>query len=247
MYGVFKSIYSISVANLGILTILLASFTSLATDDEIPSAKVAFVEAQIMIDSGEHVAALAYLQKALKVYPNDDSLYVLYGDALFENKQITEAEEALRKALDINPLNNVATAKIALIREISNAAVSEKAQLYEELTLDKLFDLVAMALAFALGTLLSRYIRNISDWNFTLRSRKLFLKGDYDDFVDLLEIQISTNQLRPLRKSIDFMLSHMSTAESLTILNQYVNTEDNLNTLTRMVKLSEQHAPSKTE
>ena len=202
------------------------------------SAKRAIVNAQIMIDKGEFKEAVAYLEKAVKQFPQDDVLLALYGDALFESKQMVEAEAAFRRALEINPLNTLAANRVETIRAISNAAVSEQAQQLEELTLDKLFDLIAMALAFALGSLLSRYVKRIGDWNFERRSRKLFLKGLYDDFVDMLEIQISTSELRPLRKSIEFMLQHMNEEQTLIMLNKYVNTEENLQTLTRMVKLS---------
>lgn len=202
------------------------------------SPKIAIVEAQILIDSGEYEEAIRYLEDVTKEFPENDMLLSLYGDALYENKQIVEAEVAFRRALEINPLNALAARRIEVIRSISNASVSEQAQQLEELTLDKLFDLVAMAMAFALGTVMSKYLRKFSDWNFMRRSRKLFLKGDYDDFVDLLEIQLSTNELKPLRRSIHFMQQQMTQEEIMSLLNRYVNTEDNLNTLTRMVRLS---------
>lgn len=209
----------------------------------VSSPKVAIVEAQILIDSGEYKNAIDHLDRATKQYPDNDILLALYGDALYENRQIVEAEVAFRRALEINPLNALAARRIEVIRSISDASVSEQAQQLEELTLDKLFDLIAMAMAFALGTVLSKYLRKFTDWNFMRRSRKLFLKGDYDDFVDLLEIQLSTNELKPLRRSISFMQQHMTKDEILELLNRYVNTEDNLHTLTRMVRLSNETVP----
>lgn len=202
------------------------------------SPKVAIVEAQILIDQGDIESAIELLKNANQQFPGNDMLLILYGDALYENKQMTLAEQAYMQALEINPLSPTAAKRIEVIRAISNASVSEKAQQLEELTLDKLFDLLAMALAFALGTVMSKYLRKFSDWNFMRRSRKLFLKGDYDDFVDLLEIQLSTNELKPLRKSIEFMQQHMAHEEIDRMLNRYVNTEDNLHTLTRMVSKS---------
>ncbi|GGF79527.1 tetratricopeptide repeat protein [Alteromonas lipolytica] len=222
---------------------LLAVFLLVLTHQQVAfaSPRVAIVEAQIMIDSGEYKEAIEYLEAAIIEYPTNDTLLALYGSALYENKQISEAEVAFRRALEINPLNAMAADQIEVIRFISNASVSEKAQQIEELTLDKLFDLIAMAMAFALGTMMSKYLRKFSDWNFMRRSRKLFRKGDYDDFVDLLEIQLSTNELKPLRGSIHFMQQHMSEEEITTLLNRYVNTEDNLHTLSRMVRLSYEH------
>lgn len=211
---------------------------AVANAQQPSSPKVAIVQAQILIDKGEIENAIALLESANKQFPGNDMLLILYGDALYENKQMTLAEQVYMQALEINPLSPTAAKRIEVIRAISNASVSEKAQQLEELTLDKLFDLLAMALAFALGTVMSKYLRKFSDWNFMRRCRKLFLKGDYDDFVDLLEIQLSTNELKPLRKSIEFMQQHMTPEEINRLLNRYVNTEDNLHTLTRMVRLS---------
>ena len=69
------------------------------------SPKVAIVEAQILIESGEYEEAIRYLENATVQYPGNDMLLSLYGDALYENKQIAEAEVAFRRALEINPLN----------------------------------------------------------------------------------------------------------------------------------------------
>ena len=71
------------------------------------------------------------------------------------------------------------------------------------------------------------------------RSKRLFVVGQYDDFTDVLEIQLGENNLYPLRRSLDFMLAHKSPEESADILSRYVNREDNLNTLIRMIKLNE--------
>jgi hypothetical protein len=95
-----------------------------------------------------------------------------------------------------------------------------------------------MALAFTMGSVFSGYLRRFQAWKFSRRSRKLFLRNKYEDFVDLLEIQIFTNELRPLRQSINFMLTHKSESEIVDMLNIYVNTEENLQTLKRMVRLS---------
>ena len=83
------------------------------------SPKVAVVEAQILIDSGEYEEAIEYLETAIQWHPNNDMLLSLYGDALYENRQILEAEVAFRRALEINPLNALAARRIEVIRSIS--------------------------------------------------------------------------------------------------------------------------------
>jgi tetratricopeptide (TPR) repeat protein len=99
------------------------------------------VQAQRIIDEGEFQQAIEYIEQYLPQYPDSDPLLALYGEALYENKQISEAEEVFRRALEINPLNALAARRIEVIRAINDASVSEQAQQLEEITLDKVFDL----------------------------------------------------------------------------------------------------------
>ncbi|MBL4940231.1 MAG: hypothetical protein JKY81_01060 [Colwellia sp.] len=202
---------------------------------KIDSQKVAIVRAQIQIDNGEFIDAISYLAQATKQYPNTDVLFSLYGQALYENKQIIKAENKFRQALRINPLNTVAKSYIEVIRATNTASVSENTTQFKEISFDKIGDLVAMALAFLFASVLNRYLIKFSGWRFSRKSKLLFRQGDYDDFTDLLEIQIAHNALRPLRNSINFMLQHKNTEEAIHILSLYVNTEDNFQILKRMI------------
>jgi len=213
------------------LLLLLFSFTSIAAD----SKKVAIVKAQMQVEAGEFKAAIKYLAKVTQSYPNVDVLFALYGQALYEHKDITNAEIQFRKALTINPLNAVAKSYIELIRATNNATVSEKAQQFEEISFDKIGDLVAMALAFLVASILNRYLLRFSAWRFSRKSKTLFIQGHYDDFTDLLEIQIANSALKPLRQSVNFMLQHKDPEEAIEILELYVNTEDNFQVLKRMI------------
>lgn len=95
-----------------------------------------------------------------------------------------------------------------------------------------------MVLVFVLGMVMFKYLCKFFDWNFMCCSCKFFLKGDYDDFVDLLEIQLLINELKLLCKSIEFMQQYMVYEEINCMLNCYVNIEDNLYILICMVRLS---------
>ncbi|GBL04478.1 TPR domain protein [Glaciecola sp. KUL10] len=191
-----------------------------------------------MIDAGEIDEAISFLEENILEYPNNAPLILHYGLALKEANRLAEAEVAFRKVLAINGTNPIAKNQIDMIRQFNNAAVSETAQQLENITIDKFFDLLTIAAAFALGTVFSTYIKRIEDWNFNRRSRKLFLQNRYDDFVDMLEIQISTNKLKPLRNSVTFMLTHKSEKDIIKVLDRYVNTEENFNTLVRMIERS---------
>lgn len=200
--------------------------------------RVVIVKAQQLIEDGEFKRAQNYLIDALQDHPENSVILALYGVALYENKEIEEAELQFMDALRIDPLNSLAKDYVEVIRATSSASVSEQTQLIEEVAWDKLGDLIVTACAFMLGSVLSSYVRRISSWRFSVKSRRLFLKGDYDDFADLLEIQLTTNELKPLRQSLKFMLHHKTLEEVTTILNTHVNSEDNLKTFERMIRLN---------
>jgi len=200
------------------------------------SLKVAIVKAQISVEAGEFKQAEKYLEQATLHYPDNDVLFALHGQALYESKQFSEAELQFRQALQINPLNSVAKSYIEVIRATNSATISEQAKQFEEISFDKLGDLIAMAFAFLLASVMNRYLMRFTEWRFERKSKTLFLKGDYDDFADLLELQISNNSLKPLRHSLNFMLQHKSTDEAINILDLYVNTEDNFHVLKRMIQ-----------
>lgn len=206
-----------------------------AIAQKIDSQKVSIVKAQIKIDNGEFSEAIIYLSKATEEHPTADVLFALYGQALYENKQIVKAEEQFRQALRINPLNTVAKNYVEVIRATNTATVSENSIQFKAISFDKIGDLIAMALAFLLASILNRYLIKFSDWRFIRKSKILFIQGHYDDFTDLLEIQIGNNALKPLRNSITFMLQHKESDEAINILSLYVNTEDNFQILKRMI------------
>lgn len=214
------------------LTLLLC--TGVHSVHSAQSKRVAIVKAQMQIEAGEYQAAIDFLTQATQEHPSD-VLYALYGQALYENKQIAEAEVKFRFALKINPLNNVARTYIERIRATNNAAVSEQTQLLEAISFDKIADLITMAFAFLLASVLNRYLIQLSQWRFSRKSKSLFIKGEYDDFTDLLEIQIANNTLKMLSRSLNFMLQHKSPDEAIEMLELYVNTEENLQILKRMI------------
>lgn len=221
-----------------LLSVLLLWVFCAFSTNSYASPRIALIEAQQMIDAGEIDESIAFLEEKMLEHPNNAPLILHYGLALKEANRLAEAEVAFRKVLAINGTNPIAKNQIDMIRQFNNAAVSETAQQLENITIDKIFDLLTIAAAFALGTVFSTYIKRIEDWNFNRRSRKLFLQNRYDDFVDMLEIQISTNKLRPLRNSVTFMLTHKTEKEIIEVLDRYVNTEENFNTLVRMIERS---------
>jgi len=202
---------------------------------KVDSQKVAIVKAQIQIDNGDFIVAIAYLAEATQQHPNADMLFSLYGQALYENKEIIKAEIQFRQALSLNPLNTVAKSYIEVIRATTTATISENTTLFKAISFDIVGDLIVLALAFLCASILRRYIITLNAWRFSRKSKNSFIQGDYDDFSDLLEIQIANNAMKPLRNSVVFMLENKQPDEAINILSLYVNTENNFQILKRMI------------
>ena len=103
--------------------------------------------------------------------------------------------------------------------------------------MDKLGDIVVFALGVFMGTLMSGLFKQFNEWWFIRKCRRTFMQGNYEHFADLLEIQIASNELGPLRDSLVFMTEKKGKSEAQLILDKYVNSEENLRTLSRMLKL----------
>jgi tetratricopeptide (TPR) repeat protein len=207
--------------------------------EEIGSRVKAIVLSQQLIDAGEFEQAVDYLDRAVGKYPKDDQLLSLHGEALYQSRKIEEAEVLFRRALAVNPLNPLAKARVERIRETSIATTSVKAQVIESVAWDKAGDVVVLGLGFFLGTLISGAVTNFKSRRLIARSKRHFLRGQYENFVDVLEIQLAENNLHPLRECLKFMREHKTLQESSEILSGYVNTRENLNTLLRMVELND--------
>ena len=205
----------------------------------LKSPRAAIVYGENLVEGGDFDEAIAFMDRATARYPTDDRLLTLYGQALYESRQIKEAEDVFMRAMRLNPLNTVAKNYVDVIRGIKVARDSEQAQMFESVAWDKAGDVIVLAMGFFLGSMLSGAVRSFNERRVLSRSKRLFLIGQYNDFADNLEMQLGDNNLRPLRRSLAFMLEHKSLDDSIDILNRYVNTEDNLHTLTRMIRMNE--------
>ena len=66
------------------------------------------VQAQLYADEGKHTDAIAELQAAIKLQPNNPDLYEGLGDEYRSLSQLDAAEAAYRKGLELGPANPVA-------------------------------------------------------------------------------------------------------------------------------------------
>ena len=222
--------------------LLLACFNTGILAQDVSNQTRAYILGERMIDAGEFKEASEYLNRATETHPDNDQLLALYGISLYESHRIKDAEKVFRKALIINPLNKVARGYVEDIRTTTDASISEEYQHFKEVLYDKIGDGVVMFVAFLVATSMGSVFKYFSSRRFARRSRHLFVMGEYEDFSDLLEIQLATNELSLLRDSVNFMLAHKTPDEAIDILEHYVNTEDKRNTLKRMITLSAKDA-----
>jgi tetratricopeptide (TPR) repeat protein len=225
-----------------LISIYLFLCCSIAFAQDLPSTpkspRQAIVVGQQLVDAGELETALPYLEQASQLFPENDTVWAMYGQALYEGKEIQKAENAFRRALVINPLNKVAKSYVEDIRETSAASVSLEYQQMQEVAFDKAGDILVLALGFLLASATGGILAKFASRRIVKKARRHFLDGQYDEFSDLLEIQLSKNELKALRASLEFMLENKDLDEAIDVLNTYVNDEGNLATFIRMIKLA---------
>ena len=120
-----------------LLALLIALPHAAMAEKEVTSVRAAIVYSEDLIEGGEFDEAIAFLDRATQMYPEDDRLLTLYGQALYESRRIREAEEVFMRAMRLNPLNIVAKNYVDVIRGIKVARDSEQAQMFESVAWDK--------------------------------------------------------------------------------------------------------------
>lgn len=200
------------------------------------SSKMAIVVIQKENDAGNFETAIAVAEKAIEKFPDDEVLFTSYGRSLLEVFRLEESEQALRKALQINPKNLEARKLIEEIRATSQAQTSTEVAEWISIAKDKVGDFIvtflALFAAFITNSLVSPIVLRIK----LNRARKAVEQGNYDDFTDLLEGLLDEENFAPLRANFRFLLKEKSYEEAQDILNRYVNTLERLPTLLRILE-----------
>ncbi len=92
----------------GLMTVLFLSFSFVlfaSFKESLSAQSASYLEAQRRYQKGEYLAAMLAAQKAVQEDGNNPQYRHIYGSALVEMKQFTEAEENLRKAVVLDPSN----------------------------------------------------------------------------------------------------------------------------------------------
>ncbi|MEM7364589.1 MAG: tetratricopeptide repeat protein [Pseudomonadota bacterium] len=195
-----------------------------------------FSYAQRATNDGFFDTTIAITDIAIQKYPDRDALYNERARALLEKGLLDEAENDAMRATQLNPKNEEAFRLVEAIRARRQAQTSEELQEWISIAKDKVGDFIvtflALFMAFVTNSLIEPVMLRIKLNN----ARRLFDKGDYDEFTDLIEGLLDEENFSPIRKNFQFLLNQKSYDEARDILNKYVNTPDRLPTLLRILE-----------
>jgi tetratricopeptide (TPR) repeat protein len=230
LFGLFISSYSLATT-----PITPAPDYEKKIKKALKSEKRVVIQAQKFIDAGKYKQANQLLAKAVVKYPTKDLIIALRGEALFQSKKINEAEKSFRQALLLNPQNEVANKYIEKIRQIQGNQEDKDLAEWKSIAKDKVGDFLILVIGIWLGTTLNSIGKSLSSWRFERRSKKLFIKGDYESFTDILEYQVIAFDQHAIRTSLDFMLRHKTMKECQEIFDEFVDHQSHLELLQRMI------------
>ena len=200
---------------------------------------LAVIYIQKRIDLQDYLTAIAVADVALAEFPDRDrqrDLLTLKGEALYKNNDLEAAEVELRKALRIDPLNEVAKRYVEEIRSTLEAQTSTQFAEWMSIFRDKVGDFIVTFLALFAAFIANALVEPLSMKIRLNRARRSFEKGDYDDFTDLIEGLLDNEDFSPLRANLRYVLQKKGYEEVRDILDKYVVTVDRLPSLQRLLE-----------
>ncbi len=200
------------------------------------SERSAVVMMQQEVDAGNLKTAVAVGKIAAQNFPMKETILVEYGRALMISGSLAEAEKQLRKALTLDPLNTEARKIIEEIRATEEAQTSTELAEWISIAKDKVGDFIVTFLALFTAFLVNSLMAPIALRYKLNRARKAFEQNKYDDFTDLMEGLLDTENFSPLRANLRELIQRRSYEEAQVILNKYVNTLERLPTLLRILE-----------
>ncbi len=203
----------------------------------ISSYKRAIIIIQKKMDVEDFTTVIALTDLGLVKYPaRQVDFHLLKGEALYKSKNLDEAELELRKALKIDPMNDVARSYIEEIRDTQEAQTSTELAEWILIAKDKVGDFIVTFLALFAAFLVNSAIEPILLRIKLNRARKSFEDGDYDAFTDLIEGLLDEENFAVLRANFRIVLNLKGYTEAKEILNAHVVTMERLPTLLRILE-----------
>jgi Flp pilus assembly protein TadD len=200
------------------------------------SDRTAVVVMSKEVDAGNLKTALAVGKIAAEKFPTKETVLVEYGRALMISGSLEQAEKQLREALKLDPLNTEARRIIEEIRATEQAQTSTEVAEWISIAKDKVGDFIVTFLALFTAFLVNSLMAPIALRFKLSRARKAFEEDKYDDFTDLMEGLLDSENFSPLRSNLKELIQRKSYQEAQVILNKYVNTLERLPTLLRILE-----------
>lgn len=199
--------------------------------------KLATIFVQKRIEVKDFETAIEVIDRAAERYPSrQGDFFTLKGEALYKRNDLESAEIEFMRALQIDPLNEVAKSYVREIRTTLEAqtstALAEWIRIAKDKTGDFVVTFLALFTAFLMNSLLSPLSMRFRLW----RARSAFDAGNYDDFADAIERLLDQEDFRPLRQNLRILLGKRSYDDIKAIFEHHVMTQDRLPTLLRILQ-----------
>jgi tetratricopeptide (TPR) repeat protein len=183
-------------------------------------------KAQTLLAMGKVDEALVVLEGCVSEHPDSDWLQGLYGRALYMHGDIKEAEKHFRRALEIDPDNELAKKFIGEMRRTQDLLMDRELSQWIEIGKDKAADILVLIIGVWLGTLLTLFSQRIVISFKKTNFEKALRRKDFDMMTDILEELIYSARKPELRVNLNKMLSRMSQEEIEKIIIDYVDDQD---------------------
>jgi len=147
---------------LSLIISVLPSMSFASTSTSVAICKDTFnttiVKSDRLIDSGDSLKALIYLNNAIKCHPNRDVLLMRRGRIHYRLADMDNSEKDFMEALKLNIDNDTAFAFAEKIRVRQAHMETQEAQrlssVIESVTVESLFTIASIAIGFAFGSLI---------------------------------------------------------------------------------------------
>lgn len=196
----------------------------------------AVIAMQKNTDAGNFDTTIAIADRAIARFPDRAILFNSKGEAQYRKHDLEAAEVSFRRSLQIDPFNAEARKYIEDIRTTSQAQTSQALAEWISIAKDKVGDFIVTFLALFTAFVVNSLIAPITLRIKLNNARKMFERGEYDEFTDLIEGLLDEENFTHLRINFRFMLQQKSYEEARQILNKYVNTLERLPTLLRVLE-----------
>jgi len=192
-----------------------------------------------LIDAGDNIKALSYLNSAIFCYPNRDILLMRRGRIYYKLSDLVNSEKDFMEALKLNIDNDTAFAFTEKIRLRKTHMETEESQrlssVIESVVVEGFFTIVAIAFGFAFGSLIK--LRPVEQRLGLRKANKLSNSFEREDHMEIglfLERQLSNLNYIIVDSFMVGLCKSIPYSEIESFLNRNIYNDDNRTVLYKM-------------